>query len=83
MFALQTLLRGVVPDSFPCRLSDKPMPAKNQRRFIIIDDNVHRIHGHRIETVSTKIIQTLLLTFVIGEGSRIMFALYLDCKDEV
>ena len=45
------MLRGVVPDSFPCQPTVLPVRAPGQRRFIVIDDNVHRIYGERIEQV--------------------------------
>ena len=45
------MLRGVVPDSFPCQPTVLPVRAPGQRRFIVIDENVHRIYGVRIEQV--------------------------------
>jgi 3-dehydroquinate synthase len=38
-----------VPGSFPCQLSADPQPAAGQRRFIVIDENVHSIYGKKIE----------------------------------
>lgn len=41
-----TALRcGVIPDSFPSQLAVEPSNAVGQRRFIIMDDNVHALHG--------------------------------------
>jgi hypothetical protein len=47
---LQTLLRGVVPDSFPSRLSfDSALPG--ERRFVIMDSTVFRLYGHAVHQV--------------------------------
>lgn len=48
---MQTLLRGVIPDSFPSQLAAKPTQEVGQRRFIIMDDNVYRLFGERVEQV--------------------------------
>ena len=45
------MLRGVVPDSFPCQPTALPLRAPGQRRFVVMDDNVHRIYGARVEQV--------------------------------
>lgn len=45
------MLRGVVPDSFPCQPTALPVRAPGQRRFVVMDDNVHRIYGARVEQV--------------------------------
>lgn len=47
---LQNLLRGLLPDSFPARLAAEPTTEK-QRRFIIIDEEVHAIYGPQLEKV--------------------------------
>lgn len=54
---LQALLRGVVPGSFPSQLAALPTQEVGQRRFIIMDDNVYRLYGERVEQVSTMQIQ--------------------------
>lgn len=43
----KTLLRGVVPDSFPSRLSLDPCQP-GERRLVVIDDNVFRIYGAQL-----------------------------------
>lgn len=48
--ALQSLLRGLLPDSFPARLAAEPGTEK-QRRFIIIDENVFDTYGPQLEQV--------------------------------
>ncbi|KAK9791618.1 hypothetical protein WJX73_001579 [Symbiochloris irregularis] len=45
----KTLLRGLVPDSFPPRLALSPSEGKRQRRFILIDETVAAIYGPQIE----------------------------------
>ena len=45
------MLRGVVPDSFPCQPTVLPVRAPGQRRFVVMDDNVHRIYGERVQKV--------------------------------
>ena len=47
---LQSLLRGLLPDSFPARLAAEPTTEK-QRRFIIIDENVYATYGEQLEQV--------------------------------
>lgn len=47
---LQTLLRGVVPDSFPSRLSLEPC-ERGERRLVVVDDNVYRIYGAQLREV--------------------------------
>ena len=51
MRAVQTMLRGVVPDSFPCQATALPVRSPGQRRFVVMDDNVYRIYGARVEQV--------------------------------
>ena len=48
--AMQTLLRGVVPDSFPSLLSAAPAQP-GERRLVAIDDNVYRLYGKQIHQV--------------------------------
>ena len=50
MLYLQSLLRGLLPDSFPARLAAEPTTEK-QRRFIIIDENVYATYGEQLEQV--------------------------------
>lgn len=52
LLAMQNLLRGLLPDSFPARLAAEPSTEK-QRRFIIIDEAVHAIYGPQLEKVHT------------------------------
>ena len=47
---LQSLLRGLLPDSFPARVAAEPGTEK-QRRFIIIDENVYATYGEQLEQV--------------------------------
>ena len=47
---VQTLLRGVVPDSFPSQLSAAPAQP-GERRLVAIDDNVYRLYGKQIHQV--------------------------------
>ena len=47
---LQSLLRSLLPDSFPARLAAEPTTEK-QRRFIIIDENVYATYGEQLEQV--------------------------------
>ena len=47
---VQTLLRGVVPDSFPSLLSAAPAQP-GERRLVAIDDNVYRLYGKQIHQV--------------------------------
>lgn len=47
---LQSLLRGLLPDSFPARLAAEPTTEK-QRRFIIVDENVYATYGEQLEQV--------------------------------
>ena len=47
---LQTLLRGVVPDSFPLLLS-AAHAQPGERRLVAIDDNVYRLYGAQIHQV--------------------------------
>lgn len=48
--AAQTLLRGVVPNSFPSRLSfDPALPG--ERRFVVMDSNVFKLYGHLVQQV--------------------------------
>lgn len=47
---LQTLLRGVVPDSFPLLLS-AVHAQPGERRLVAIDDNVYRLYGAQIHQV--------------------------------
>ncbi|KAL0055706.1 hypothetical protein WJX82_003462 [Trebouxia sp. C0006] len=44
----KSLLRGLLPDSFPARLAAEPGSEK-QRRFIIIDENVFETYGPQLE----------------------------------
>ncbi|KAL3154556.1 hypothetical protein ABBQ32_014013 [Trebouxia sp. C0010 RCD-2024] len=48
----QSLLRGLLPDSFPARLAAEPTTEK-QRRFIIIDENVYATYGEQLEQYMT------------------------------
>lgn len=43
-----SLLRGLLPDSFPARLAEEPGTEK-QRRFIIIDEVVYATYGAQLE----------------------------------
>lgn len=43
------LRRGVVPDSFPSQLAAEPTSTIGQRRFVIMDSNVHALHGANFE----------------------------------
>lgn len=45
----KALLRNVVPGSFPNQLTEEPQPGMGQRRFVVIDENIHALHGARIE----------------------------------
>lgn len=54
------MLRGVVPDSFPCQPTALPVRAPGQRRFVVMDDNVHRIYGARVEQVGMSLTKALL-----------------------
>lgn len=47
---VQSLLRGLLPDSFPARLAEEPGTEK-QRRFIIIDEVVYATYGAQLEQV--------------------------------
>ena len=50
---LQSLLRELVPDSFPARLGpDSAAPGMTQRRFIIIDEAVHALYGEQMDKVT-------------------------------
>ena len=50
---LQSLLRELVPDSFPARLGpDCGAPGATQRRFIIIDEAVHALYGEQMDKVT-------------------------------
>lgn len=65
-YLVQSLLRNVIPGSFPNQLTDKPMPGLGQRRFIIIDENIYNLHGERIEKVRSLLNshnQTSVITF--------------------
>ena len=49
---LQSLLRELVPDSFPARLGpDCGAPGTTQRRFIIIDEAVYALYGEQMDKV--------------------------------
>lgn len=50
LLAVQSLLRGLLPDSFPARLAAEPGTEK-QRRFIIIDEDVYDTYGAQLEQV--------------------------------
>lgn len=50
---MQTLLRGVVPDSFPLGLSLNPAQP-GERRLVVIDDNVYRIYGAQLRQVGPE-----------------------------
>jgi hypothetical protein len=45
----------VVPGSFPCALCPEPEVTAGLRRFVVIDDNIERIYGQQIRTVSDMI----------------------------
>ena len=65
------MLRGVVPDSFPCQPTALPVRARGQRRFVVMDDNVHRIYGARVEQVCLQaLIASLLNVFINGHHTR-------------
>ena len=49
--ALQALLRGVAPGSFPCALGPEPEATTGLRRFVVIDENIHRLYGQKIRKV--------------------------------
>lgn len=49
----QNLLRGVVPGSFPSQLSATASSGIGQRRFILMDDNVYRLYGEKVEQYFT------------------------------
>jgi 3-dehydroquinate synthase len=49
----EALLRGVVPGSFPSQLAASPTQEIGQRRFVIMDDNVYRLYGERVEQYFT------------------------------
>lgn len=48
---LQALLRGVLPGSFPCALGPEPQVTAGLRRFVVIDENIHRLYGAQITLV--------------------------------
>jgi hypothetical protein len=50
----QALRCGVIPDSFPSQLAVEPSNAVGQRRFIIMDDNVHALHGANFARVCVR-----------------------------
>ena len=50
--SVQTLLRGVEPESFPMRLSLEPAQS-GERRLVVIDDNVYAIYGAQLRQVRT------------------------------
>ena len=41
----------MVPGSFPSQLAAEPSYEVGQRRFIVMDDNVHAVYGVRVEQV--------------------------------
>jgi 3-dehydroquinate synthase len=45
----KNLLRGLVPDSFPARLTRDPVEGVKSRRFVIIDEVVFSIYGEQLE----------------------------------
>lgn len=51
----QALRRGVVPDSFPSQLAAEPTDTIGQRRFVIMDHNVHALHGANFERVGDRL----------------------------
>lgn len=51
---MQTLLRGVVPNSFPCQLSLTPAQP-GERRLVVIDDNVYRLYGDQLRKVIPQV----------------------------
>ena len=61
---VQSLLRGLLPDSFPARLAAEPTTEK-QRRFIIIDENVYATYGEQLEQVCWNHIIIFLLFWMI------------------
>ena len=61
---VQSLLRGLLPDSFPARLAAEPTTEK-QRRFIIIDENVYATYGEQLEQVCLPVIMSVLLFCMI------------------
>ena len=42
-----------MPGSFPSQLAAEPSQEVGQRRFIIMDDNVYRLYGEKVETVGS------------------------------
>lgn len=62
---MQTLLRGVVPDSFPSLLSAAPAEA-GERRLVAIDDNVYCLYGAQIHQVRHS--KKLLTSYAMYEA---------------
>lgn len=52
-YAVQALLRGVVPGSFPFVLGPEPEVTVGLRRLVVIDNNVERIYGDRLRQVQS------------------------------
>ena len=55
---LQTLLRGIITDSFPAQLAAKAEPGA-KRRFIVIDEVVDQIYGAALRTVRSCVLNHL------------------------
>ena len=68
---LQALLRGVVPGSFPSQLAAEPSYEVGQRRFIVMDDNVHAVYGERVEQVRMAMLFVLFL-FMLRHDNAII-----------
>lgn len=80
--SLQALLRNVVPGSFPSQLSEQAMPGTGQRRFIVIDENIHTIYGARIARVSHGTPPLLLIVISINSFPALVGALHPRCFEE-
>eukprot|EP00775_Hariotina_reticulata_P007120 gene7119-7334_t len=45
----KTLLRGVVPGSFPFALGPEPTHTAGMRRLVVVDENVHQLYREQID----------------------------------
>ena len=72
------MLRGVVPDSFPCQPTALPVRAPGQRRFVVMDDNVHRIYGARVEQVCLRVFLTIISNAILGKVHCLHFGMLID-----
>ncbi|KAK9832663.1 hypothetical protein WJX81_008668 [Elliptochloris bilobata] len=67
----ETMLRGVVPDSFPCQPTVLPVHTPGQRRFVVMDDNVYRIYGHRVQSYfATHGVECRILPLPTNEANK-------------